>query len=263
MKKTKTMHGTRVSSRVLVALLALAGVAGGCASGEEVLTPPDVLVSPYLPARSGVLLAVAPPTNESGASMVDTLAIGDGLVAAVSEARGLSAVPMNRTLAAMHSVGLTGIRTPAEARVLAGSLGVDGVIIPSITAYDPYDPPRIGLALALMMVEGPDTGMVDPAALSSAYTDRPRRARSTFADRPASTVMEHLDASNHEVLAELREYAKGRHDPASALTWRRYTASMELYTQFASYHAVRSLLETERSRVAPLASAEEEGKVQR
>ncbi len=64
----------------------------GCITSEE-LVPPVVLQSPYLATRGEVLIAVAPPVNESGVSTVDVLAIGDELVAAVSEANGLSAVP--------------------------------------------------------------------------------------------------------------------------------------------------------------------------
>jgi hypothetical protein len=64
-----------------------------------------------------------------------------------------------------------------------------------------------------------------------------------------------LDARNHGVLLELREYADGRADPESALGWRAYTASMELYTQFATYHAVRTLLEQEWIRLARVSQA--------
>src|SRR5262249_8089222 len=123
-----------------IAALSLA-IAPGCASSGDQLEAPAVLVSPYFPARTNVLLAVAPPSNESGVSTFDPLTVGDDLVAAVSEARGLSAVPMNRTLAAMGAKGLSAIRTPREAKILADALGVDGVIVGSVTAYDPYDPP--------------------------------------------------------------------------------------------------------------------------
>ena len=71
----------------------------------------------------------------------------------------------------------------------------------------------------------------------------------------ALRLVEHLDASNHEVLIELKEYAKGRHDPKSALTWRRYTASMDLYTQFAAYHSVKHLLQEEQRRLGAISAA--------
>jgi hypothetical protein len=228
---------------------------GGCAASGDELVAPAVLESPFDASRGEVLLAVAPPVNESGVSTLDVLTMGDELVAAFSEARGLAAVPMNRTLAAMAAKGLPAVRTPMEAKILADALGVDGVVVSSVTAYDPYDPPTLGLALALFMRDGERAASLDPKALSGAYTDQPSRSRTTFDERPVVTVVEHLDASNHEVLLGLKEYATGRHDPKSALTWRRYTASMELYTQFAAYYTVRRLLEKEHDRRAPVAAA--------
>jgi hypothetical protein len=254
-----TVQTMLARATALVTLGALALGIGGCASSADKLEQPTVLESPF-PGRSEVLLAVAPPSNESGVSTVDVLAVGDELVAALSEAHGLSAVPMNRTLAAMAAKGLTGVRSPVEAKILADALGVDGVVMSSVTAYDPYEPPKIGLALALFMQDAPAAPTLDPHALSGAYTDQPARAKTTFPDRPEATAIEHLDASNHEVLAALKEFARGRHDPNSALNWRRYTASMELYTQFAAYHTVRRLLENEHSRRGPVAAAPTTGK---
>lgn len=234
----------------------------GCAPREE-LVAPTALHSPYPASHGEVLIAVAPLANESGVSTVDVLSVGDQLVASVSEARGLSAVPMNRTLAAMTAKGLRSIRSPREARILADALGVDGVIIGSVTAYDPYDPPKIGLSLGLFMREFDPAPPFDPKQLSQSYTDQNVLAKSSYSERPAAAVVEHLDAANHEVLMDLKDYAKGRHDPKSALTWRRYTASMDLYMQFAAYHTVRRLLQEEHNRLGPVATASTEGKEQK
>jgi hypothetical protein len=250
----------RRTARILVALGASALALSGCASKRDVLVAPNVIRSPYVETRGELLIAVAPPLNESGVSAIDVLAIGDELVAAVSEAEGLSGIPMNRTLAAMSARKLAGIRSPEDAKALAGALGVDGVIVPSITAYDPYDPPTIGLSLALFVQDTQLTPHVDPKALAASYTDQQPGGPTTFKERPAAAVVEHLDAANHQVLMSLKEYAKGRHDPKSALTWRRYTASMELYTEFAAYHTVRRLLEAEQTRQGELAAASTEGK---
>lgn len=240
-----------------VAVIAVgASLLAGCAFDNDSLVAPVVLQSPYPASRGEVLFAVAPPANESGVSSVDVLAVGDQLVAAISEAHGLAAVPMNRTLAAMTAKGIPAIRTPRDARALADALGVDGVIVASVTAYDPYDPPKLGLALGLFMRDTDNASTLDPKSLQSAYTDQTSAPnRTTYPDRPASTVVDHLDGANHEVLIDLKEYAKGRHDPKSALTWHRYTASMDLYTQFAAYHAMRRLLEEEHNRLGPLAAA--------
>lgn len=266
MRQDAMRYGYSMFARQMGRVAALAACAtiaawnAGCANKGDELVRPTVTQSPFPVEQGEVLIAVAPPMNESGVSTVDVLAVGDELVGAVSEARGLSAVPMNRTIAAMVSKGLSGIRSPMDAKVLAEALGVDGVVVSSITAYDPYDPPKIGMSLALFMMDSKSAPALDPGELTAAYTDQRPGPRTTFTDRPAAVAIEHLDASSHEVLIELKEFAKGRHDPKSALTWRRYTASMELYTQFAAYHTVRRLLDKESDRRGPVAAAPSEGK---
>jgi hypothetical protein len=49
---------------------------------------------------------------------------------------------------------------------------------------------------------------------------------------------------------DLRIYASGRTRDLSAMGWRRYTASMDLYSQFAMYRGVDGLLQQEWTRVA-------------
>ncbi len=220
----------------------------GCAHEKHTLVTPNVIQSPYSPAKGETLWAIAPLANESGVSTIDVLAISDMLAAAVAEIDGISALPVNRTLQAMNSRQIRSIRSPREARILAEAMNVQGVLVGSITAYDPYDPPKIGLTLALYTTDIEPAEPVDPRRLSAAYADR-NLPKTTFSDTPSSVVSEHLDASSHEVLISLREFAHGRHDPESALTWKRYTASMELYTEFAAYHCTRKLVQAERRRL--------------
>lgn len=232
----------------------------GCAQrrGPE-LVPPRVHVSPYDTRDGDVLWAVAPLANESGTSAADVLRISDALAAAAAEVRGVTALPVNRTLAAMRALEMDAVRSPQDAASLASALGVDGILVGSITAYDPYDPPTLGLSVALYAPEGTpglSSGWLDPRELQEAYTDHHILVETRFHDRPASVVSEHLNARNHEVLMALRRFAEGRHETESALGWRRYTASMELYTEFAAHHAVGRLLEEERLRLVRFAAGD-------
>lgn len=221
------------------------------------LHPPHVLAAPYDTVDGPVLWAVVPLANESGTTVADPLAVTDALVARITETRGLAAVPANRTIGAMRALGMTQVATVADARVLAKTLGVDGIVVGSITAWDPYDPPKLGLSLALFAREGRlRTGgdWLDPVALEMAYTDQGLTPTTDAAvsQKPASVVAGHLDGANHETQMEVRRYAEGRHDYDAALGWRRYLASMDLYTDFAAYWAVRGLLDSERLRLARL-----------
>lgn len=248
-RSSSARHAARAC---LALLIPLAAAPLGCA-GKPELAPPQVLVAPYGTDGDEVIIAVAPLANESGTSAADPLQVGDAIVARLSEARGLSGVPMNRTIAAMRALGMTGVRTPAEARTLADALGADGIIAGSITAYDPYEPPKLGLALALFArrgaLEAGPSELLDPRALATAPSDAGTTGASAQ-NRPLSVVSEHLDATSHEVLFNVRTYAEGRHEHDSALGWRSYTASMGRFTEFAAYWTVARLLEEERLRLA-------------
>lgn len=226
---------------------------GGCAT--ETLHAPRTLTSPYPGAAGDFLWAVAPMANESGTTNADPLLVSDALVAQIQQTSGLDAIPVNRVIEAMRSLGINSIDSPASAVQVAQLLGADAVIAGSITAWDPYEPPKIGLALSLfvlrdeMRAPGARTPGVDPRALQAAPTDYTLPTRSS-PTTPVSSVAEHLDASNHEVLMRLRDYASGRHDPQSAMGWQRYQASMSLFTEFACHRLTERLLDAERIRVA-------------
>lgn len=224
---------------------------------DKELTPPRVTIAPYDASLGEVLWAVIPLANETGTEVFDPLIVSDKLVAAVEEVEGVRAVPLNRTLAAMRALGFKGVRDPGQVRQLAAVMGVDGIIVGTITAYDPYDPPTIGLSLALYARSqamggsfGPD--QIDPRTLTASPVDTHARPNARLGDRPAAVVSANLNARDHNVLAAVRDYAEGRHDPISAMGWRRYTASMDLYTQFATQHLVAALVEQEQQRLAPL-----------
>mgnify|MGYP006996005194 CR=1 FL=1 len=242
--------------RVAACAAALAAVVcapvgcGGSGRRESALIRPHLLVSPYGATVGEVTWAAAPLRNESGTSVPDALGLTDKVVAAAQQVLGLTCLPVNRTLEAMAAVGIEEIRTPEDAEAVASVLGVDGLLVGSITAYDPYDPPTYGLSLALLARSGRLAGTgggVAPRRLATDGTGR--TSASTWATAPASAVSAHLDAKSHDVLMALRSYSQGRHDPDGAFGWRRYTASMELYTEFGSQFVVRRLLEREAARL--------------
>lgn len=219
--------------------------------------PPKVLVAPYDASQGEALWAVVPLANESGVSFADTELVADALIAKLDESRGIACLPLNRTIAAMRARGMTGIRSPGDARMLANTLGVDALVIGSITAYDPYNPPKLGLTLAVFAKENRPSDGIDPMRLQTAYTDQDPKVRTQYLDRPIAAVSEHFDGANHEVQLALQRYAAGRHEPASALGWRGMLASMDLYVEFAAFEAVSRLLELERLRLAQPAEAQQ------
>ena len=259
MTTVQTMLMSRVTPRAIARLLTLGAVLAlvpalpACtkSSTRGRLEPPEVLVAPGDPVKGDALWAVVPLNNESGVSFVDALAFSDTLAQVITEARGLTCVPMNRTLQALRAMGNRPINSPQAALMLANQMGVDGVVIGSITAYDPYEPPKIGLTLALFVRDtGREDEVIDPIKLQSAYTEQTRASQTNYLGKPASVVSEHFDAASHDVQLELRRFATGRTDPDSSMGWRTGIISMDLYTKFAAHQAVSRLLESERLRLA-------------
>ena len=238
-------------SRLALGVLVLAAAAG-CMQGPE-LDQPSALVAPYPPTTPLPLWAVAPFNNESGTSAVDSLAVTDAVIARASEVQGLATIPLNRTIAAMRTLRMAGIRSPSDAQALAEALGADAVVVGSITAYDPYNPPKMGLTLGIFFRPGSRLGgeiaSLDPTQLRVSPTD-PTLSQSVQTARPESVVSDYLDANNHQVLASLQDYARGRYDRTNPLGWRKYLVSMDLYTEFAAFEAVAHLLQAERARLA-------------
>lgn len=267
----------RAGSRPMRAAAALAIAAcsliAACATQDK-LGNPRILAAPAYEGGAP-LWAFVPLRNESGVSTVDTATLTDQLVYAAQQVQGLRVVPLNRTLAAMRAAELVGIDSPAQARRLAEIMGVDGIVVGSVTAWDPYDPPKLGMSLALFARPGamrpppalgpdgkplappPPPEGVDPVTLRTSPTP-PLTPPPGWSDRPAATASEHLDGANHAVQAAVKDYAEGRHETISALGWRRYLASSRLYADFACYRMVERLLDAERQRVAlpaPVAAA--------
>lgn len=244
-------------SRWIVRVIALAMVLPlvSCETGPAPrrLIPPTVTTAPYSTAGGDLLFAVVPLRNESGVGSVDTMRVGDAVVGAVAQVNGLRCLPLNRTIEAMRSEGLSAVTTPEEARLLADALGVDGLLLGSVTAYDPYNPPTLGLSLALLgrtqAVSVPASG-VDTRRLRYQPTEWNYFPDSRFSEGPASAISEHLDSRRHDIQMAIRSYATGRDDERYPLGWERYMLSMDLYTSFAAAYSVARLLDAEASRLA-------------
>ena len=236
-------------SALIVALLLLATLlAAGCNPPREKLVSPVVLYAPYDRPQ---LWAVAPFANESGVSLVKPDRIADAFVEQGEEIDGVSMVPVNRVLNAMRKLQLHSVSSPADARALMNALGVDGLIVGTVTAYEPYPPPKMGAAVHLFRREtsSPMT-QLDPVKVTRAANDRisPGAVSNHESIAQASGM---FDSSNHLTAAWLDHYATGRTELDSAFGKRIYLVNMELYTQFVAYRLLHDLLEIERARLHP------------
>lgn len=219
----------------ILVFAAIALLCGCAASKKEQLVAPQSTLAPYGNTGAELLLAVLPLGNESGTTAVDCGILTDKLTAAAEEVRGIRTIPQNTVLKLMASQNITRISGPDEASRLATALGVDGVLIGTVNSYDPYTP-ALGLSVALFGAPG------TPLA-------------GTAGGSPLSLVSSNLDGKNQQVQMDVRNYAIGRVPPNSALAWRRYLASMDLYCEFACHELMREMMRKEWLRLGKSDSA--------
>ena len=221
-------------------------VIGGCLPQRG----PEILESPY--ARNQ-LWAVAPFVNESGNSTVDSSRLADLFAQQAQHVNGIDSGPVNRVVFAMRQLGLEAVATQGDALSLMSVLEVDGLIVGTVTAYDPYPPLTLGVAVQLYrMLSEDQTPRLDPRALIRSTRDTMSRQKWEPSD-PTAQAAGVFNAANHQTLERLSQYAGPRSVPDSAYGTDIYLVSMELYTQFVSYQLIRDLLVAEQRRLMPIA----------
>lgn len=246
------LSGIRALGRILAPAMATVVLlaAGGCdlIPKRKEAARPETLASPY-PAPK--LWAVAPFRNESGTTLVDGPALADRLTHQLEDVRGVRTLPVNRVIAAMETEGLSEITSQDQALALAEKIGADGLIVGTVTAWDPYEPPKIGAAIQLYSRSiGPGSASLDPQRVSRATTSD-QLPGAILPPQPVAQAGGVFDAANGNVRHDLRRYAHGRAPADSPAGWRRYLLSTDLYSEFVSHQLVRQLLGAERQRLQP------------
>lgn len=241
------MYGSRLMQRAATLALLCAVALTGCA--QERLVQPVMLKAPY---EREQVWAVAPFANESGTLLVDTARIADAFAYQIQEAHGLNSIPVNRVIAAMRQLEMPAVQSQADAAALLNLLGVDGLIVGTVTAYNPYRPMTLGAAIELhASASDRAAGAFDTRTLSRSASDSfsPGGFASQTLRAQAAGI---FDASNHETLAWLNSYAQGRSEPRSAYGKDIYLVRMDMYAQFVSFKLLHELLKNEQMRLSPI-----------
>lgn len=223
---------------VTVALAAPAGCK------RQATVEPNVYASPYVQPK---VWAVAPLSNQSGVSEADGARLADHLAQQLQQAESINVVPVNRVIEAMSAMKLAQVASVGDAMALMNTLRVDGLVVGTITAWDPYDPPKIGATVQLYSRTPRDRAM-DPRLLTRAATSDALPSTQQQ-DQPIATAGGHFDAANGTVIRRLEAYAHGRTPSDSAAGQRRYLISMDLYSEFVSHELMRRLFATEWDRL--------------
>lgn len=201
------------------------------------------------PFDARTVVAVAPLRNESGSTHPDVLAISDQLSNHLANAHRTQSIPVNRVLQAMEALQMSAVQSATDARVLMRTLDADALIVGSITAWDPYDPPKVGMILELFTLgRSAHPGTTDLDRVTEAATDEMARIDALKQGKTRAIVNGYYNAADPAVRQMLRRYAHQRgSDPKSQPfgevtfhfqdeePWRQYRLSMDLYSEFVTY----------------------------
>lgn len=237
------------SEQVMLALCALLlPIVGGCSVQRDAdETPVPRLMAPY---QERQVWAVAPLRNESGSYQADGVKVADQLARQFEQADGIDVVPVSRVLAAMDALKMGAVASPQDAMRLRQVLGVDGLVVGTLSTWDPYDPPKLGLAVELYVDPDRDRReRIDVRGLSRAAVDEDSRISSSPTGQPVTTVSAVYDAADPATRQWLQRYVVGRGPTDRATDWRTYRMSMDLYTEFVSYAVSWRLLHAEGRRM--------------
>lgn len=255
------------SEQVLCYLVLL--ILGGCTASPWVSREQGPTPNSLYADR--VIWAVVPLRNESGSAAANGSLMADSLANTLQTVENMDVLPVNRVIAAMQALELPYLRSPVDVMHLARTLGVDGIVVGTITAYDPYDPPKVGLQLELYQTsQRLQSQAVDIRELMSAPTGNTAPAPGEISGdiAPISTASAILDASNPVTRDRLRVFASGRggHKPTTSPWWKRiavstgiaekddtdwhlYRINMNLFTEYVSAELAERLLQAESYRL--------------
>ena len=199
-----------------------------------------------LPREGRAIWAVAPAINLSGQREVDPLLQADLVYEQVQQVRGLTVVPVNRVAEVYAGLGIEQVQSAEQAALVCDLLGCDALLVTTVTAYDPYDPPKLGASLHLFRKPGTYArpANVDPRELARAASPPAEQSLPRDADFVQAVGM--FDAANGSVREALLAYAKGRNDPVGPMGAKEYLVSMDRYCGFVYQSLTGDLLRSMR-----------------
>lgn len=223
-----TRRSTIALCTPLLAFLAL-----GCAEKAIPYGRESINYAPRYGPRS---VAIAPCINLSGQSQPDPLLQADLVYQELQQVRGITAVPVNRVVQVMSGMRLRTIESTEQAWAICDAIGVDALLLPTITAFDPYDPPKFAGSVQMFVRKSTNrSGQIDPRMLSRRATGGEVQPSDRNADFIQVAAM--FDAAAGSTRDRVDAYAKGRIDPAGALGTKEFYLNMDRYAAFA-WHAL-------------------------
>ncbi|MEM1355175.1 MAG: hypothetical protein AAGH88_09870 [Planctomycetota bacterium] len=239
---------------ILAVLLVALAIPPGCGPRPTEYT----MLAPY-GARQ--VWAVVPLRNESGSGFADGYRFADELAVVFEKVEGIDVLSVNRVIQAMQGLEMQAVRSREDAIKLREVLGVDALVVGTVTSYEPYDPMRVGMALDLYASasNGEPQGFDIRGMSWTPTADGAGMQQQTLYrhDQPVTTVSAVFGASSPLVRDRLDEFAYGRGTSGNWAHDRRlYTLNMNLFIEFVSHEMGSHLVWAEWKRFARAYQAE-------
>jgi hypothetical protein len=187
--------------------------------------------------------AIAPAVNLSGEPSVDPILQADLLFQQLQAVNNVTVIPVNRVVQVYAALHITQVESEEQAAIVCDQLGCDGLIIPTLTIYDPYNPPKMGAALQLMRrTRANSSANIDVRELSREATPAPTQSLPRPEDSTFVQVVGMYDSANGSVRDAVGAYAAGRNDPTGPLAASEYLVSMDRYSGFVYHTLIQQML---------------------
>jgi len=238
MRTHSSVRRTVMVCPLLAVLLPAAGCIGLEGGGEKLFN-----------SLTGIhTVVVAPVMNLSTTASVDTIEVTNALASELQQVEGINVVPLGRVyqyLSHSSTAATPGtVGNAEEARALAQVFKAQATIVAAVTEYDPYDPPRMGLAVQMY------TAAALPPALGTSGFDPVASSRSAVpfpvsddqANRPRDVISRVYSGRDLDTKRLARLYARQRMADNSPYGWRRFVVDQRAFQRLCCYGVIREML---------------------
>jgi hypothetical protein len=231
-----------IYTRAAAAAVALSIAAAGCMPVEYGYEHQQTFYGGEHP-----VWAVAPAINLSGERNVDPILQADLVFQQLQAVNNMTVIPVDRVVQVYAALRIEKVQSPEQAALVCEQLGCDALVVPTVTIYDPYNPPKLSASLALLprTPTGGNVPHIDARELAREAT--PTEDQTLPQHPPFVQVVGMYDSVDGSVHAAVLAYAAGRNDPGQPLGPQDYFVNMDRYCGFVYHELIGQLLD----RVAP------------
>ena len=188
-------------------------------------------------------IVVAPAMNLSTSSNVNITDVTNAMASELGQVEGVNVVPLGRVVQYLADNKLATVGSPEEARELARVFGAQATIVMAVTEYDPYNPPRMGLAVQMYtagdLPAPAATDGFDPVAASRSAAPF---AVGEAANRPRDMISRVYSGRNAETEILAKRYSRERMADDTPYGWRRFLVDQSEFQRLCCYGIIREMM---------------------